>query len=164
MSNFDATELVVWVQKTVGGAINRMIACTNSGVLASDTPGFREKLYLQATQFLTSDTPLDLDVKKECVVQCMQRLESTAQMRGKFSETRVLISTNPYWSGTDSAQNLLRSFSEKNVFSQMLQTEAEQILTSVQHVLNLQEPKTFKEKVSTSRNATPTDGGKAPTA
>jgi len=137
MENFDAVEIITWVHQTVGGSIGRMIACPQSGVLNADAPGFREKLYLQATQFLASDTPLDLQIKKECVVQCMQRLESAAALRAKHEETRAIASGSVYWDGINTATDLLRSLSQKNAFAKMLAKECEQILISVEYINQL---------------------------
>lgn len=153
MSNFDATEVVIWVQKTVGGTINRMSACSNSGVLSSDIPGYREKLYLQAIQFLTSDTPLDFEIKKECVLQCMQRLESAAQICAKHAEISALNKDRLYWSNIDTAQKLINNFSRENSLAEMFAKEADQILKSVEYVNSLT-PAALSKKVENSRNKT----------
>lgn len=150
MSNLDVNELIVWVQKTVGGGINHMNACPNSGVIDMDVPGFREKIYLQTTEFLVSDTPLNIDIKKECVVQCVKRLESAANLRSKASETRALSGNHPSWNGLDSAAKLIKSFFEKNGFKKMLENEAEQLSASVRHITSLSD-KPFKDKIKNSR-------------
>lgn len=153
MSNFDATEVVIWVQKTVGGTINRMIACSDSGILSADVPGYREKLYLQATQFLSSDTPLDFEIKKECVLQCMQRLESAAQMYAKHVETSALNDSRLFWSSVDAARKLLYTLSQESALTQMLTKEADQILKSVEYINTLQSPN-LSQKLEKSRNTT----------
>lgn len=153
MSNFDATEIVVWVQNTVGSGINRLSGYVESGVLSMNVDEqWRKNMYLQATQFLTSDVPLDIEVRKMCVIQCMQHLESAARLIEQHSKMRAKVSQSPYWSDTDKAKKIVRDLKLKDAFSKMLNTEAEQILSSVQHILNL-EPTAFKNKIENTRNS-----------
>lgn len=139
MPNFDTVEIITWVQKTVGGSINRMMALPNSGVVELDqSDKFREKIYLHCTKFLVSDAPLEMDIKKECVVQCLMRLENAAALRAKDTEIHILSGRTTYWSGKRMVDKLLASLSDENLFEKMLTKEAQQIATSVSYINNLQ--------------------------
>ncbi len=165
MSNFDATEVVLWVQKNVGGSINRMVAYPDSGTvgLAIDN-NFREQIYLQSTVFLTSDIPLEMDIKKECVVQCLLLLENAAMLRAKDCELRILSGRGTYIGGLNKVENLLKGLSNKNAFANMLAKEAEQISKSIEYINSLAPP-TFSEKLEKSRaSACNTSSEKTPTA
>lgn len=164
MSNFDATEVVVWVQKNVGGSISRMMAYPDSGMVDLNMDdSFREQMYLQSTVFLTSDIPLEMDIKKECVLQCLLLLENSAMLRAKDSELRTLSGRATFIRGLSKVEDLIKSLSKENAFTNMLAKEVEKISKSIEYINSL--PLAFAEKLEKSRaTAGNTPSGKAPTA
>lgn len=155
MDNMDVNELVLWVQKTVGHTINEMSSQPHGSCEEWGKQSIRENMYVEATRFLISDTPGSMELKKECVVQTLERIKSAFKIRGKQAEVEALSNKSLYWNQSDAKQFTLK-ISSPHEFKQMLEGELERIGVALKCAEDLfAAPTHFKNKVQNARSEQP---------
>lgn len=152
MNNMDVNELILWVQKTVGGAINEIIAAPNISFYQWYDQSVRENFYMEATRFMLNDAPVSIDIKKECVIQTLGRLQAAVKMRTKYSEVSALSNKVLYW-GQDEARDFYQKSTDPAEIQKMLNNELSCISNAFKYAENLfTDPITVKERLEKSRN------------
>lgn len=152
MESMDVNELVLWVQKTVGSAINEMIASPNTSLDQWKNQSVRENFYMEATRFLLNDVPVSLNVKKECVVQTLGRLQAATKIRAKYSEVHAIANKTLYW-GQDEARDFCNKITNPAEIQKMLNNELSCINNAFKYAENLFiESVNVKERLEKSRN------------